>query len=168
MEERRAKERARTAAETALRLAPNSANAHTAMGLFYRYCLKDDRAALAELETARERAPNDGGVLEAVGLLERAQGRIQDALATLKKAADLDPLNAEIWIVLSLTYGGLRQFGDAHLMVDRALAITPDDIDTLAEKRASTRRRAISTQRGDCLLHTHSQRPSGPASSTTS
>src|SRR5438132_9107764 len=128
------KERARTAAETALRLAPNSANAHKAMGLFYRYCLKDNRAALAELETARERAPNDGGVLEAVGLLERAQGRIQDALVTLKKAADLDPLNAEIWIVLSLTYAGLRQFADAHLMVDRALAITPDDIDTLAGK----------------------------------
>src|SRR5438034_11149576 len=102
MEERRAKERARTAAETALRLAPNSANAHKAMGLFYRYCLKDDRAALAELETARERAPNDGGVLEAIGLLQRAQGRIQDALVTLKKAAEVDPLNAEIWIVLSL------------------------------------------------------------------
>jgi TolB-like protein len=128
------KERARTAAETALRLAPNSANAHKAMGLFYRYCLKDDRAALAELETARERAPNDGGVLEAIGLLQRAQGRIQDALATLKKAADLDPLNAEIWIQLALTYAGLRQFEDAHLMVDRALAITPDDLDTLAGK----------------------------------
>src|SRR6059058_743642 len=128
------KERARTAAETALRLAPNFANAHKAMGLFYRYCLKDNRAALAELETARERAPNDGGVLEAIGLLQRAQGRIQDALATLKKAADLDPLNAEIWIVLSLTYAGLRQFDEAHLMVDRALAITPDDIDTLAGK----------------------------------
>src|SRR5438093_8396048 len=128
------KERARTAAETALRLAPNSANAHKAMGLFYRYCLKDDRAALAELETARERAPNDGGVLEALGLLQRAQGTVQDALATLKKAADLDPLNAEIWIQLAITYGGLRQFGDAHFMVDRALAITPDDIDTLAGK----------------------------------
>src|SRR5438093_1429804 len=128
------KERARSAAETALRLAPNSANAHKAMGLFYRYCLKDDRAALAELETARERAPNDGGVLEALGLLQRAQGTVQDALATLKKAADLDPLNAEIWIQLAITYGGLRQFGDAHFMVDRALAITPDDIDTLAGK----------------------------------
>src|SRR5438093_2594566 len=128
------KERARSAAETALRLAPNSANAHKAMGLFYRYCLKDDRAALAELETARERAPNDGGVLEAIGLLQRAQGRIQDALATLKKAADLDPLNAEIWIQLASTYAGLRQFEDAHLMVDRVLAITHDDLDTLAGK----------------------------------
>src|SRR5439155_17149095 len=87
-----------------------------------------------ELETARERAPNDGGVLEAVGLLERAQGRIQDALVTLKKAADVDPLNAEIWIELAITYAGLRQFDEAHLMVDRALAITPDDLNTLAGK----------------------------------
>src|SRR5438132_4089231 len=128
------KERARVAAETALRLAPNSANAHKAMGLFYRYCLKDDRAALAELEKARERAPNDGGVLEAIGLLQRAQGRIQDALVTLKKAADVDPLNAETWIALSLTYAGLRQFDEAHLIVNRALAITPDDLNTLAGK----------------------------------
>jgi len=128
------KERARTAAETALRLAPNSANAHKAMGLFYRYCLKDDRAALAELETARERAPNDGGVLDAIGLLQRAKGRIQDALATLRKAADLDPLNAETWIHLAITYAGLRQFAEAHSMVDRALAIMPDDLDMLAGK----------------------------------
>ena len=35
---------------------------------------------------------------------------------------------------MSLTYAGLRQFDEAHLMVDRALAITPDDIDTLAGK----------------------------------
>lgn len=128
------KERARTAAETALRLAPNSANAHKAMGLFYRYCVKDDRAALAELETARQRAPNDGGILEFIGLLQRAQGNIQDALATLKKAADLDPLNAETWILLTTTYAGLRQFDEALSMVDRALAIAPEDLNTLAEK----------------------------------
>ncbi len=128
------KERARTAAETALRLAPNSANAHKAMGLFYRYCVKDDRAALAELETAREHAPNDGGILEFIGLLQRAQGNIQDALATLKKAADLDPLNAETWILLTTTYAGLRQFDEALSMVDRALAIAPEDLNTLAEK----------------------------------
>ena len=128
------KERARIAAETALRLAPNSANAHKAMGLFYRYCVKDDRAALAELETAREHAPNDGGILEFIGLLQRAQGNIQDALATLKKAADLDPLNAEIWILLTTTYAGLRQFDEALSMVDRALAIAPEDLNTLAFK----------------------------------
>ena len=128
------KEHARTAAETALRLAPNSANAHKAMGLFYHYCVKDDRAALAELETAREHAPNDGGILEFIGLLQRAQGNIQDALATLKKAADLDPLNAETWILLTTTYAGLRQFDEALSMVDRALAIAPEDLNTLAEK----------------------------------
>jgi len=115
-------------------LAPNSANAHKAMGLFYRYCLKDDRAALAELETAREHAPNDGGILEFIGLQHRGQGNIQDALATLKKAADLDPLNAETWILLTTTYAGLRQFDEAISMVDRALAITPDDLNTLAFK----------------------------------
>ena len=80
------KEGARVAAETALRLAPNSANAHKAMGLFYHHGLKNDHAALTELETARERAPNDGGVLAVIGFIQRAQGRIDDALVTLKES----------------------------------------------------------------------------------
>jgi TolB-like protein len=42
--------RARMAAETALRLAPDMADAHIAMGMFYYYCLQDFDRALAELE----------------------------------------------------------------------------------------------------------------------
>src|SRR6266540_4526746 len=51
--------RARTAAETALRLAPEMADAHGALGMFYYYCLQDYDRALTELNIARERAPND-------------------------------------------------------------------------------------------------------------
>ena len=128
------KEGARVAAETALRLAPNSASAHKAMGFFYHYGLRNDHAALSELEAARERAPNDGGVLAVVGLIQRAQGKIEDALVTLKKAAELDPLNAGIWIELAATYTGLRKFDQALSTIDRALAIAPYDLDTLAGK----------------------------------
>src|SRR5437879_8837376 len=37
-------------------------------------------------------------------------------------------------MLLSLSKPGLPQFDEAHLMLDLAMAITPDDIDTLAGK----------------------------------
>jgi TolB-like protein len=128
------KESVRVAAETALRLAPDSAKAHRAMGWYYRYCRKDFKAALAELEFARDRAPNDGGLLYDLGGLQRAQGKIDESIASMTKAAALDPLNIRVWTDLAATYEGLRQFDEARGMLDRALAIAPDDLSTLAGK----------------------------------
>jgi TolB-like protein/Flp pilus assembly protein TadD len=127
----------RAAAETALRLAPDSPRAHQAMGLYYRYCRKDNRAALTELQIALAGAPNDASILSNLGFLQRAQGKVEESLQTLRKAADLDPLNVQAWIGLGETYSGLRKFDQARSMLDRALAIAPDDLDLLAAK-AST------------------------------
>jgi TolB-like protein len=127
----------RLAAEAALRLAPDSAQAHQAMGLYYGYCRDDNQAALGELEIARERAPNDGAILSALGIFQRARGKIDEAVATMKKAADLDPLNLSAWKILAITYNGLRRFVDARSMLDRALALAPDDIDVIGGIAAS-------------------------------
>lgn len=127
----------RAAAETALRLAPDSPRAHQAMGLYYRYCRKDNRAALTELQIALAGAPNDANILGNLGALQRAQGKVEESLQTLRKAADLDPLNVQAWIGLGETYSGLRKFEQARSMLDRALAIAPDDLNLLAAK-AST------------------------------
>src|SRR5262249_25901272 len=53
------RERARSAAETALRLAPQSAEAQGAMGYYYYYVDKNWDEALRWLEQARALAPND-------------------------------------------------------------------------------------------------------------
>ena len=127
----------RAAAETALRLAPDSPRAHQAMGLYYRYCRKDNRAALTELQIALAGAPNDASILSNLGALQRAQGKVEESLQTLRKAADLDPLNVQAWIGLGETYSGLRKFDQARSMLDRALAIAPGDLELLAAK-AST------------------------------
>ena len=124
-------ENVRRAAETALRLAPDSALAHQAMGLYYGYCRDDDQAGLEQLEIARERAPNDGAILSALGIFQRARGKVDEALATMKKAADLDPLNLNVWKALAATYSGLRQFAEARSMLERALALARDDMDVI-------------------------------------
>jgi TolB-like protein/cytochrome c-type biogenesis protein CcmH/NrfG len=127
-------ERARNAAETALRLAPDLADAHAAMGMFYYYCLQDFDRALAELTVAHERAPNDGNILLAIGLVQRRQGKLDDSINVQQQAAKLDPLNEDIWVNLGRSYRGIREFGRAHAMFDRALTINPNDTDILGQK----------------------------------
>jgi TolB-like protein/cytochrome c-type biogenesis protein CcmH/NrfG len=126
--------RARTAAENALRLAPGSADGHNAMGQFYYYCLQDFDHALAKLEIAHERAPNDGNILFAIALVKRRQGRLDESIEVQQQSTKLDPLNEDIWVNLGKSYRGARRFDEARTMFDRALTIAPGDPDIAAWK----------------------------------
>jgi TolB-like protein/Flp pilus assembly protein TadD len=126
--------RARTAAENALRLAPDSADGHNAMGQFYYYCLQDFDRALAELEIAHERAPNDGNILFAIARVKRRQGKLNESIIVQQQSTKLDPLNEEIWVNLGKSYRGARRFEEARAMFDRALTIAPGEPDIAAWK----------------------------------
>jgi TolB-like protein/cytochrome c-type biogenesis protein CcmH/NrfG len=126
--------RARAAAENAIRLAPDSADGHNAMGQFFYYCFQDFDRALAELEIAHERAPNDGNILSAIALVKRRQGKLDESIEVQKQAATLDPLNEDMWVNLARSYRGARRFDEARAMFDRALAIAPGDLDITAWK----------------------------------
>jgi TolB-like protein/Tfp pilus assembly protein PilF len=124
--------RARRAAENAFRLAPDSADGHFAMGMYYYYCLGDYERALADLNLAHGRAPNDANILLAIGLVQRRQGNLDQSIATFQKAARLDPLNEDVWISLGRSYRGTRRFDEARAMFDRALTIEPGDLNVIA------------------------------------
>lgn len=128
------KERARTAAENALRLAPDLPQAQAAMGVFKYHCLQDYDAAITDLEAAREHAPNDGAILAYIGFVRRRQGDVDQCLAALQQASILDPLNEDIVANIARTYRGMRQFEEARAMLDRALTIAPNDPNILAGK----------------------------------
>lgn len=126
--------RARTAADNAARLAPDSAGAPAALGAFNYYCLRDYDAALAQFEIARERAPNDAHILTAMGLVKRRQGHIEESISLQQEAARLDPLNEDTWANIGRAYRGLRRFDEARTMFDRAHAIAPDDLEILSSR----------------------------------
>ena len=125
--------RARTAAETANRLAPDSTEGPAALGAFNYYCLRDYDAALTQLQIAREREPNDANVLLAIGLVKRRQGKIEESIAVQQEAARLDPLNEDIWANIGRGYRGLRRFEDARAPFDRAHSIAPNDLEIPAQ-----------------------------------
>lgn len=117
------KERARTAAETALRLAPDLPQAQAAMGVFNYYCREDYEAALAQLQRAHAGAPNDAQILAYIGFVLRRQGQLDDCLSALRQAAILDPLNEAPSINIALTLRGMHKFAEARAAFDRVQAI---------------------------------------------
>jgi TolB-like protein/cytochrome c-type biogenesis protein CcmH/NrfG len=126
--------RARTAAETAMRLAPDSAEGPTALGIFYYYCLRDYGAALVQLQLAHERAPNDAHTLLSIGLVKRRQGHVEESIAVQQEAARLDPLNEDIWANIGRGFRGLRRFEEARTGFERAHSIAPNDLEIPAQR----------------------------------
>ena len=116
------------ATDTALRLQPKLSEAMLAKGSYLYRVQRDFAGAQKAFEEALQASPNDRDTLQILGLVERRQGHWDQALAHLRQALDLDPLNAG----LLTTIGGetllnMRRFKEAHEALDRALAIAPND-----------------------------------------
>src|SRR6059058_5690076 len=85
------REKARFNADQALRLQPDLAEGHLALGFSYYYGDRDYERALAEFETARRGLPNDAQAYLAIGSIQRRQGKWTESTANLERAAALDP-----------------------------------------------------------------------------
>jgi serine/threonine-protein kinase len=121
---------AEAAVAAALRLQPDGGEAHLARAEhLYRGYLDYD-AALTELEVARKSLPNDPRVYELNGYILRRRGNQEEALRNLQRAIDLDPRNFFTLQQISLSYLNLRRDPEAAAVLDRAVAIKPDDVET--------------------------------------
>ena len=121
---------AEAAIQAAFRLRPDAGEAHLARAQnLYRGYLEYD-AALTELEIAGQTLPNDAGVFELKAYIQRRRGKQEEAVRSLERAIDLDPRNTFTLQQLALSYHHLRRFADENSILDRALAIEPNDVDT--------------------------------------
>jgi serine/threonine-protein kinase len=135
-----------TTVSSALRLAPDSGEAHLARaGHLYRGYLDYD-GARAELSLASRTLPNDSRIFALTGYIDRRQGRWDEALRNLGRALALDPRNFLLFDQVSSIYDRSRQYGEAITELDQALSIAPKDIGTRVsrayidlERRANTR-----------------------------
>ena len=121
------------AIEAAFRIHPDAGEAHLAraQNLYQGYL--DYNAALAELEVAAKTLPNKGSVFKMKGLIERRQGKPEEAVRTLQRALDLDPRNMDTLKQLAFSYRLLRRFAEQKSVLERALAIAPNDVDIKLE-----------------------------------
>jgi TolB-like protein/class 3 adenylate cyclase/Flp pilus assembly protein TadD len=127
---------ANTAIQAALRLRPDSGEAHLALAEHLYRGYRDHERALAELSLARRALPNDPLVLQLTGFIDRRQGRWEKSTNDLKRALELDPRNIFLFQQLSFTYELQRNYRDLATLLDQALKLVPLDPETRVARAA--------------------------------
>jgi TolB-like protein/Flp pilus assembly protein TadD len=128
------REKARTAANEALRLQPDLPEGHLALGFSYYYGDRDYERALAEFEIAKRGLPNEAQAYMAIGAIQRRQGRWVESTANLEKAAELDPKNSSVLLNLGYNYMATRNFEAADKIFDRGIEAAPESFGSRALK----------------------------------
>lgn len=135
---------AQATAQKALALAPDLGESHLAQALVYYHGSRDYARALAELAIASQTLPNSAEVYSMGGWIARRQGRWEDAIKNLEKAAELDPRNPKILNGLSVLYDLLRRYDEEIAILDRAAQANPSTRDYCQLTRAQ-----VELERGD-------------------
>jgi TolB-like protein/Flp pilus assembly protein TadD len=128
------REETRQAAETALTLQPNLGEALMAKGYYHYACLKDYDTAVRYFEQARQFLPNNSQIPESLAYVARRRGQWNQSESYFNEAERLDPRNVLLLTQRAASYIFVRRFPEAVRKLDQVLDITPDDVDTLAEK----------------------------------
>jgi tetratricopeptide (TPR) repeat protein len=128
------KERARAAADTAIRLQPDLPEAHLALGFYYYYCERNYEKALDEFAIAKRSLPNSAEVYMAIASIERRQGKWAESTASFEKAASLSPKDAFILVNLGDNYRANKNFEAADKIFDRAIEAAPSSLSARGEK----------------------------------
>jgi TolB-like protein/Tfp pilus assembly protein PilF len=113
---------AEAAVKAALRLRPDSAEAHFAMADFLFRCHRDYDGALKELALARPGLPNDTAFFILSGYINRRRNNWAQAERDFSDAVALDPRNPNSYNLLADTYNLQRRHFLAAQVYERVLA----------------------------------------------
>ena len=113
---------AENAAKTALKLRPDSAEAHFAQADFLFRCMRDYDRALEELAIARPGLPNSTPFFILSGYINRRRNHFPEAERDFSTAFALDPRNPNAYNLLADTYVLERRFPDAVRVYDNVVA----------------------------------------------
>jgi len=122
------KTKARTEAETALRLQPNLAEAHLALGQCFYWMDRDYDRALEQFEKASRLSPSNADIRRLIAAIERRQGKWQEALGTYEQVAKLDPQNPSTARELMYTNSSMRRWPEAARWAEQMRALAPTSL----------------------------------------
>jgi len=117
-------------AEHAVRLAPDSAEAHTALGLAQALAYRDEDAE-AEYRRAIDAGPSYAPARARYARLLEVEGRMDEALDQMRRAVELDPLFARAFdnLALMLFHAGRRE--EALAAAERSAALAPENVQAM-------------------------------------
>ncbi len=116
------KNEAERAAQEALRLQPDSAEAHLALAEFHYRCTANFLAAKDELESARPGLPNSSHLYVLAGSIYRRLGRWDEADQSYARAVELDPRNSNAISLLADNQVLMRRYEAAAATIRNAIA----------------------------------------------
>lgn len=122
---RAATEQARRAAAAALKLAPDSAEAHQANAAWLGAVAGDPVAAMEEIRRALTLRPGDASLLAMLAVRQIGFGQLQDAAESLRQALRSNPLSAPTLYSLGSVYLGLADYPQAEHVLRQALELEP-------------------------------------------
>ncbi|MDQ6912802.1 MAG: hypothetical protein M3128_08000, partial [Verrucomicrobiota bacterium] len=137
--------KAKDSAETAVRLAPESPDAHLALGSLYYGPLRDKTRGIEEIEIAARAMPNHIDVLSSLGDVAKDRGQWKEAFGKYQKAMQVEPLEPLWTAKLIDLYISFRKYREAEDLADRTIASLPVD----ATGNFWGMKRAIALARGD-------------------
>jgi TolB-like protein/Flp pilus assembly protein TadD/predicted Ser/Thr protein kinase len=120
-----ARPKAKAAAETAVRLADTSAEAHTSLAVFKLFYEYDWAGSEREFRRAIALNPNYAFAHDQFGLGLAFQGRLDEAISEGRRAAELDPLSPQIPIDNALALMFQRNYQAAKDQARRAAELDP-------------------------------------------
>ncbi len=118
-------QRAREAAEAALKIDPNSVRARATLAYMHIEHTWDWPAARREIDAAFALAPHDPSVLDVKAQECILMGRRSEALQLLDAALTVDPLDPHLHFGVTWVYLRLGRLAEAEASARRALAISP-------------------------------------------
>ena len=117
---------ARKSVAEALKFDANLPEAHTALGAIHLFDDWDWQAAEHELITALDRDPNVILNRNIYGFCLAAQGRLSEALDTIRRGQELEPLAAPRRNELAMCYNWMRRYDEAIDEAKRAVDLDPN------------------------------------------
>jgi TolB-like protein/DNA-binding winged helix-turn-helix (wHTH) protein len=118
-------ERARKAAEEAIKLDPTLPDGHSALAPVFSICDWDWKGAEAELKRALDLAPGNATTLRKYSSIAYTFRRYDQALEFAQRAVLRDPLNAWNYSGLSFALGAKGRTGEAVAAARKAIDINP-------------------------------------------
>jgi TolB-like protein/Tfp pilus assembly protein PilF len=122
------KTKARTEAQIALRLQPNLAEAHLALGQCIYWMDQDYDRALEQFDIASRLSPSNGDIRRLIAAIKRRQGKWEQSLEEYKRVERLDPQNPNTVRELIFTNTAMRRWPEAARWVEQLRVMAPASI----------------------------------------
>ena len=120
--------RAKDALDRAVRYAPDDPMTRRANARYLRLVQKDYAAALVQIDSGLKRWPNDVDLLAGASSLDALLGHWESAVEHAKRAAALDPRNANALSNVARILHGVRRYVEADEYAVKAMALSPANI----------------------------------------